>query len=84
MNAIAPYYKAVTALLVPFLTSIGAALLESSDGGSTVETSEWITAIVIGLVAGGAVFTVPNKDPLAQHQDESVQPPVVPPVEPQP
>jgi len=77
MDKIAPYYKAVTALLVPFLTAIGAALLGSSDGGSTVVANEWISAIVFGLVAGAAVFTVPNKDPLGAHQLESVQPPDV-------
>jgi hypothetical protein len=76
MDAIAPYYKAVTALLVPFLTLIGAALLETSDGGSTIMTNEWISAVVAALLAGGAVFAVPNLDPGAQHQTESVQPPV--------
>lgn len=75
MEKIAPYYKAVTGLLVPFLTSIGAALVSSSEGGSSITTNEWIAAVVVGLVAGGAVFAVPNKDPEALHQDESVQPP---------
>lgn len=76
MDKIAPYYKAVTALLVPFLTSVGAALMESSDGGTNITTNEWISAVVVGLIAGGAVFAIPNKDPLAEHQDESVQPPL--------
>jgi hypothetical protein len=60
MDAIAPYYKSLTALLVPFLTAIGAALLDSSEDGSTITTSEWIGAVVIGLVAGGAVFAAPR------------------------
>ena len=76
MNAIAPYYKAVAAFVVPFLTAIIAALLETSDGGSKVMTNEWLTAIVAALLAGGVVFAVPNLDPNAQHQAESVQPPV--------
>jgi hypothetical protein len=75
METIAPYYKAITAILVPFLTAIGAALLETSDGGSKVMTNEWVTAAVIALVSGGAVFAVPNKDPRATHQAESVRPP---------
>jgi hypothetical protein len=75
MNAIAPYYKAVAAFVVPFLTAIIAALLETSDGGSKIMTNEWLTAIVAALLAGGVVFAVPNKDPLAEHQEESVQPP---------
>lgn len=75
MDVIAPYYKAVTAVIVPFLTSVAAALLSDSAGGGTVTAYEWITATVVGLIAGGAVFTVKNKDPNATHQDESVMPP---------
>lgn len=77
MTRIAPYYKAVVAVLVPFLTALGAALLEDSAGGGAVTPNEWIVSIVAGLVAGGAVFAVPNKDPLAKHQLESVQPPTL-------
>jgi hypothetical protein len=75
LDKIAPYYKAAAAVAVPFLTSVGAAMVESSDGGSSITTTEWVSAAVVGLVAGGAVFAVPNRDPQAQHQDESVQPP---------
>lgn len=76
MEKIAPYYKAVTGLLIPFLGSIGSALLADSAGGTAITASEWLTAVVLGLVAGGAVFAVPNKDPEGEHQAESVQPPV--------
>jgi hypothetical protein len=76
MNKIAPYYKAVVGFAVPFLSQIIAALLGTSDGGSSVTTSEWLTAVVTSLVAGGVVFAVPNKDPNAEHQEESVQPPL--------
>jgi len=55
MNAIAPYYKAVTAALVTFLTAIATAL--DSNG---ISSQEWITAVIALLVGGGAVFTVPN------------------------
>ena len=75
IDKVAPYYKALAGIVVPFLTSVGAALLESSDGGTAITTHEWITAVVVAVVAGGAVFTVPNKDPQGEHQDESVQPP---------
>jgi len=75
MDKIAPYYKAVTAVAVPFLGSIGTALLADSAGGSSITASEWISAAVLGLVAGGAVFAVPNKDYEGKHQAESVQPP---------
>lgn len=59
-----PYYKAVAAfcaLLVPFLTSVGAAL---ADG--VVTSSEWVTIITaaVALVAGTkAVYQVTNKAP---------------------
>lgn len=75
MEKISPYYKAVTALLVPFLTQLVAAMTDTSQGGSAVTTSEWLTALITSLVAGGAVFAIPNKDPEGEHQDESVQPP---------
>lgn len=75
MEKIAPYYKAVTGVVVPFLGSIGTALLDDSAGGSAITASEWISAVVLGLVAGGAVFAVGNKDPRGTHQRESVQPP---------
>jgi hypothetical protein len=75
LDKIAPYYKAVTGLAVPFLGSLGAAMLDDSAGGSHVTGSEWLTAVVLGLVGGGAVFAIPNKDPQAEHQAESVQPP---------
>jgi|JI9StandDraft_1071089.scaffolds.fasta_scaffold336430_2 hypothetical protein len=60
LDRISPYYKAVTAVVVPFLGSLGTALLEDSAGGSAITASEWIAATVLGLVAGGAVFGVPN------------------------
>jgi hypothetical protein len=77
LDKIAPYYKAATGLAVPFLGSIGFALTGASDAGSQVTTGEWVQAVVLGLVGGGAVFSIPNKDPRAQHQAESVQPPGV-------
>ena len=76
IDKIAPYYKAVTGVVVPFLTQIGAALLDTGAGGSAITAHEWVSAVVISLVAGGAVFSIPNKDPQALHQEESVQPPV--------
>jgi hypothetical protein len=75
MDKIAPYYKALTAFVVPFLTQIVAGLTPASDGGQNLTTSEWLTALITSLVAGGVVFAIPNKDPEASHQDESVQPP---------
>jgi hypothetical protein len=75
LEKVAPYYKAVAGFVVPFLGSLATALVESSDNASEITGSEWLQAVLVALVAGGAVFAVPNRDPLAQHQDESVQPP---------
>jgi len=55
MNKIAPYYKAVAGALVAFLGSLIAGL---ADGN--LDTSEWLTAIITLIVAGGAVFSIPN------------------------
>jgi hypothetical protein len=77
LEKVAPYYKAVTGFAVPFLGSVGFALTAGSEAGSAVTTGEWVQSVVLGLVGGGAVFSVPNKDPRAQHQAESVQPPGV-------
>lgn len=77
MNAVAPYYKALAALLVPFLGSIIAAMQDASPGGSNIVGSEWLAAVVLALVSGGVVFGVPNTDPAGGHQSESVQPPAV-------
>ncbi len=76
MNSIAPYAKAVVAFLVPFLTQVGAALVETSDGGTAITGNEWLTALLTSLAAAGVVYAVPNKDKSGEHQDESVQPPL--------
>lgn len=81
LEKIAPYYKAVTGVIVPFLTSVGASMLDTSAGGSAITAHEWVVSAVVGLTAGGAVFAVPNKDPEVKHQDESVQPPDWPTIE---
>lgn len=75
MKKIAPYAKAVVGFITPGAVLIGAAVTEASVGGSSITTSEWVTAAVACIVTGGAVYRTPNKDPEAEHQDESVQPP---------
>jgi hypothetical protein len=67
---LAPYAKAIVAAGTGFL---GAYVTAVSDG--VVTTSEWVFVAVTTLVSGAAVFGVPNKDPEATHQQESVQPP---------
>jgi hypothetical protein len=52
---------AVTAFGVPF----AGALTASSDQGGTVTQGEWTTALVAAVVAGLAVWAVPNAQPPA-------------------
>lgn len=71
MSGVLPYAKAIVGALVAGLGAAGTAL---TDGG--VSAQEWVAVASATLVALGVVFGVPNQDPDAEHQDESVQPPV--------
>lgn len=75
MNTIKPYLKAVAGFIAPGVVGLAAALQDGSPGGSSVTTAEWVGIAAACLLTGGAVYGVPNKDPQALHQDESVQPP---------
>jgi hypothetical protein len=61
-----PYAKAYTAALLSALTALSA-VLDS--------VPQWVT-LTIALLSAPAIFAVPNLDPQAEKQDESVQPPV--------
>ena len=69
MTKIAPYGKALTGAVVALLSYLQPAV----DDGLT--SAEIIGAAVAFLTAGAVVWAIPNKDPQAEHQDESVQPP---------
>lgn len=75
MNAVLPYLKAVLGFITPGAVILGSAVTQASDGGSAITAAEWVTAAVACVVTGSLVFGVPNKDPKALHQHESVQPP---------
>jgi hypothetical protein len=75
LNAVLPYAKAVVGFLTPGVLALVAANQAESPGGSAVTSSEWISVLAACILTGGLVFGVPNKDPQALHQDESVQPP---------
>lgn len=68
MNAVVPYLKAYAALV----GAIATALL----GVYTADTEVGRVLTVVSVVATAVVtWAVPNLDPRARHQDESVQPP---------
>lgn len=75
VDRVAPYWKALVGFVAPGAVTIGSAVLASSDGGSRITVTEWVTALVACVVTSSAVYQVPNRDPQARHQDESVQPP---------
>jgi len=64
------YLKAIVGALIAGLGSLSQAL---DDSGVTAQ--EWVSVAIATLVALGVVWGVPNLDPKAQHQDQSVQPP---------
>lgn len=75
MNKLAPYYKAVVAFFAPGAVVIGSAVTDSSRGGESITSGEWVTALVACVVTAAAVYGTPNRDPEGDHQDQSVQPP---------
>ena len=71
MSKLAPYFKALTAALV---AGASAAIPLVDDG---LTASEALGIAVAFLTALSVVYAVHNKDPQAEHQLESVQPPQV-------
>lgn len=63
-----PYVKTYVAAILAALTVVIAAIPEAP---------RWIT-IVIAVLSAPTVYAMPNKDPNAVKQDESVQPPAAP------
>lgn len=61
MKRLAPYWKTVVAFITPGAILVGASVTEVSDGGTTITTSEWITAVVACIVTSGAVYQTKNK-----------------------
>ena len=75
MERIAPYWKSIIGFISPGVVGLVAAVQDGSPGGSSITGPEWVGIAAACILTGGAVFAVPNKDPRALHQDESVQPP---------
>jgi hypothetical protein len=69
MEKLKPMMKSLVGALVAAL----AFAIPVVDDGVTL--SEALGILLAGLTGLGVVYAVPNKDPLARRQDESVQPP---------
>lgn len=69
-SKVAPYAKAIIGALIAGVSVIAAGV---TDGH--LSAGEWVSALLAALVALGGVYKIPNADPTATHQDESVTPP---------
>ena len=54
------YWKAIVAFVAPGAVLIGSAVLESSPGGSSITTAEWVTAAVACVVTSSTVAAKSN------------------------
>lgn len=60
---LAPYAKAVVALVAPGAVLIGSAVQDGSAGGAAITSAEWVQAIVACIVTAAGVYAVPNANP---------------------
>ena len=68
MKSIAPYSKAIVAVVGAIVTGLTQVFPDNPD------VSRWC-AFIMSVLTVAAVYLVPNADPTGTHQDESVQPP---------
>lgn len=68
VDKIKPYAKAIVAFIGFLVTFVGPEFADNEG------VQRWVR-IAAGLATTLGVFLVPNQDPNAEHQDESVQPP---------
>jgi hypothetical protein len=61
MSKLAPYWKAVVGFVAPGAVVIGASVQDSSAGGSTITTAEWVTAGVACVVTSAGVYLKANR-----------------------
>ena len=62
MNVLKGAAKAVLAALIAFFGSLATALVDGNSL-SQVSDGQWVTSILAGLLALGAVYGVSNKSP---------------------
>lgn len=56
------YWKAIAGAIAPGVVVIVASVTEQSENGSTITTSEWITAVAAIILSGAAVYVAPPND----------------------
>lgn len=62
IQAARPYWKAVVGFIAPGAVLIGAAVLETSQGGTVITQAEWVTAVAACVITSTAVFAKKNGD----------------------
>jgi len=60
VNALGTVAKALTGFVVAAYSLYQTAIIETSPGGVGVTSNEWVNIIVTGLLAGFAVWAIPN------------------------
>jgi hypothetical protein len=61
MKNVSKYWKAIIGFVAPGIVILGSALTDASDGGSTITSTEWITALVACVATAGGVYAKANK-----------------------
>jgi hypothetical protein len=73
------YWKAIAGALAPGAVVIVSSVTSQSESGSTITTSEWITAAAAIIISGAAVYIAPPNDYSTPVQVEmKPDPPVAP------
>jgi hypothetical protein len=76
------YWKAIAGAIAPGVVIIVSSVTEQSEGGTTITTSEWVTAVAAIILSGAAVYVAPPNDYSTPAQVEMK--PSSPPEEPTP
>jgi hypothetical protein len=84
LTKIPRYWKAVVGAITPGVVALGTAVVDSSDGGSTVTRTEWVGIVLAMLLTGGAVAAKRNLQPAGEPYDPTVSEAEVTPPPPDP
>lgn len=60
MSNLAQYWKAILGFVVPGVVTLGSAITDGSDGGSSITGTEWVTAAIACVLTAGAVYSKAN------------------------
>ena len=61
MDKLAPYNKAIAAILTPVIVSLLLGLAQQYELGISSELAGQIAALIVAAITGAAVYAVPNK-----------------------